>query len=234
MYIAFVHFPLAYERTCVTRQENSTGADGESLLTAWPSHIWWDDKDNTQCIIHVLYAIETSCLYYLNGHYQYRLSYPWPCWDPSIILQGLMSQSPFCGHSAVPEINLRGVGIGQTKKFKSQKHKLTAFSTLCRSVGRFVIWHTFSGRYLPWWIWWENCPFDNHVPLTSSQCTLDGPVYTGMPLECHWLTQCTQGYHWATQRILAGYTGTPLEKNCWHIEAEWRIYASKSNQHRIR
>ena len=44
-----------------------------------------------------------------------------------------------------------------------------------------------------------------------SQCTLDGPVYTGMPLECHWLTQCTLGYHWATQRILAGYTGTPLE-----------------------
>ena len=31
-------------------------------------------------------------------------------------------------------------------------------------------------------------------------------------LECHWLTQCTLGYHWATQQILAGYTGTPLEK----------------------
>ena len=37
------------------------------------------------------------------------------------------------------------------------------------------------------------------------------PVYTGMPLECHWLTQCTVGYYWATQRILAGYTGTPLK-----------------------
>ena len=48
--------------------------------------------------------------------------------------------------------------------------------------------------------------------LTLSQCTLVGPVYTGMPLECHWLTQCTLGYHWATQRILAGYTGTPLKK----------------------
>ena len=24
--------------------------------------------------------------------------------------------------------------------------------------------------------------------LTLSQCTLAGPVYTGMPLECHWLT----------------------------------------------
>ena len=37
-----------------------------------------------------------------------------------------------------------------------------------------------------------------------------------MPLECHWLTQCTLGYHWATQRILAGYTGTPLEKLSWN------------------
>ena len=33
------------------------------------------------------------------------------------------------------------------------------------------------------------------ISLTLSQCTLAGPVYTGMPLECHWLTQCTLGYH---------------------------------------
>ena len=32
--------------------------------------------------------------------------------------------------------------------------------------------------------------------LTLSQCTLAGPVYTGMPLECHWLTQCTLECHW--------------------------------------
>ena len=32
--------------------------------------------------------------------------------------------------------------------------------------------------------------------LTLSQCTLAGPVYTGMSLEYHWLTQCTLGYHW--------------------------------------
>ena len=38
--------------------------------------------------------------------------------------------------------------------------------------------------------------------LTPSQCTVAGPVYTGMPLECHWLIQCTLGYHWATQWIL--------------------------------
>ena len=49
-------------------------------------------------------------------------------------------------------------------------------------------------------------------PLTLSQCTLAGPVYTGMPLECHWLTLCILGYHWATQWILAGYTGIPVEK----------------------
>ena len=61
--------------------------------------------------------------------------------------------------------------------------------------------------------------------LTLSQCTLAGLVYTGMPLECHWLTQCTLGYHWATQRILAVYTGTPLEKLSWNssiLECQWR------------
>ena len=61
--------------------------------------------------------------------------------------------------------------------------------------------------------------------LTLSQCTLAGPVYTGMPLVCHWLTQCTLGYHWTTQRILAGYTETPLEKLNWNsptLEYHWR------------
>ena len=61
--------------------------------------------------------------------------------------------------------------------------------------------------------------------LTLSQCTLAGPVYTGMPLECHWLTQCTLGHHWAIQRILAGYTGTPMEKISWNsptLECHWR------------
>ena len=67
---------------------------------------------------------------------------------------------------------------------------------------------------------------DNRVvtSLTLSQCTLAGPVYTEMPLECHWLTQCTLGYHWVTQRILAGYTGTPLEKLSWNsptLDCHW-------------
>ena len=66
---------------------------------------------------------------------------------------------------------------------------------------------------------------NNVNTLTLSQCTLAGPVYTGMPLECHWLTQCTLGYHWVTQRILARYTGTPLEKLSWNsstLECHWR------------
>ena len=49
-----------------------------------------------------------------------------------------------------------------------------------------------------------------------------------MPLECHWLTQCTLWYHWAAQRILAGYTGTPLEKLSWNsptLECLWRNLA---------
>ena len=44
-------------------------------------------------------------------------------------------------------------------------------------------------------------------------------------LECHWLTKCTLGHHWATQRILAGYTGTPLENLSWNrptLECHWR------------
>ena len=61
--------------------------------------------------------------------------------------------------------------------------------------------------------------------LTLSQCTLAGPVYTGMPLECHWSTQCTLEYHLATQGILAGYNGTPHEKLSWNsptLECHWR------------
>ena len=63
---------------------------------------------------------------------------------------------------------------------------------------------------------------------TLSQCALAGPGYTGIPLECHWLTQCTLEYHWAIQRILAGHTGTPLEKLSWNspppppLECHWR------------
>ena len=66
---------------------------------------------------------------------------------------------------------------------------------------------------------------ENHITLTLSQCILAGPVYTGMPLECHWHSQCTLGYHWATQRILVGYNGTPLEKLSWNsptLECHWR------------
>ena len=40
------------------------------------------------------------------------------------------------------------------------------------------------------------------------------------------LTQCTLGYHWATQWILAAYAGTSLEKLIWNsptLECHWRI-----------
>ena len=71
----------------------------------------------------------------------------------------------------------------------------------------------------------HRCRWGIMYSLTLSQCTLAGPVYTGMPLECHWLTQCTLGYHWATPLILAGYTGTPLEKFSWILPTlgcHWR------------
>ena len=77
---------------------------------------------------------------------------------------------------------------------------------------------------------------------TLSQCTLAGPVYTGIPLKCHWLIQCTLGYDWATQQILQGtlghhwktwlkqpHTRMPLEK-LWllqpTLEHHWRDYNS--------
>ena len=72
------------------------------------------------------------------------------------------------------------------------------------------------------------------VTLTLNQCTLAGPVYTGMPLvdpvytgipleklswnsptlECHWRNLVESAPHWdATGETLtfAAYTGTPLE-----------------------
>ena len=73
--------------------------------------------------------------------------------------------------------------------------------------------------------WFARSKEQSLFTLTLSQCTLAGPVYTGMPLECHWLTQCTLRYHWATQPILVGYTGTPLEKLSWNsptLECHWR------------
>ena len=56
-----VRFPLSDERTWVARQENSIGADGESLLTTQPSHIWWDYKIYTRYLIYAFSAIQPSC-----------------------------------------------------------------------------------------------------------------------------------------------------------------------------
>ena len=89
-----VRFTLSDGRTWVTRQENSIGADSESLLVAQPSHIWWEYKNYTQDIIYALCAIEPSCLHSLKGHYPYNSIYPHPCWDdsnysfPSLIRRG--------------------------------------------------------------------------------------------------------------------------------------------------
>ena len=57
------------------------------------------------------------------------------------------------------------------------------------------------------------------------------PVYTGLS-SVHWnatgmplVDPVYNGIHWATERILAGYTGTPLEKLSWNsptLECHWR------------
>ena len=75
-----VCFPLFDERTWVARQENSIGADGESLLTTQPSHILWDYKIYTRYLIYPFSAIQPSCLHSLNGHYPHCSIYPHPCW----------------------------------------------------------------------------------------------------------------------------------------------------------
>ena len=88
-----------------------------------------------------------------------------------------------------------------------------------------VVWDYHNWFLLNWQGFQQPIQPKIYPPLTLSQCTLDGPVYTGIPLECRRLTQCTLGYHWATQRILSGNTGIPLEKLCWNsptLECHWR------------
>ena len=98
-----VRFALSYERNWGTWQENSIGADSESLLVAQPSHIWWDYKTYTQDIIYALCAFETSCLHTLKGHYPYNSIYPHPCWDDSnYSYASLLGRGTnVCGHSAI-------------------------------------------------------------------------------------------------------------------------------------
>ena len=121
-----VHIPLSVERTWVTSQENSIQADGESLITAQPSHILWDYKNYTQYIIYALCAIEPSTLHSLNGHYMYNSIHPHPCWDdsnysyPSLIRRG----TNVCGHFAIcRKWNSVEWVSDEQKKCKLQKHK---------------------------------------------------------------------------------------------------------------
>ena len=98
-----VRFTLSNERTWVTWQENSIGADSKWLLVARPSHIWWDYKNYTQDIIYALCAIEPACLHSLKDNYPYNSIYPHPCGDdsnysyPSLIRRG----TNVCGHCAI-------------------------------------------------------------------------------------------------------------------------------------
>ena len=89
-----VSFPISDEHTWVTWQENSIGADSESLRTAQPSHIWWYYKNHKQDII---------LNHHVNILYPHNSIYPHPCWDdsnysyPSLIHKG----TNVCGHSAI-------------------------------------------------------------------------------------------------------------------------------------
>ena len=101
-----VRFPLSDERNWVTWQENSIGADSESLLAAQTSHIWWYHKNYTQDIIYALCAIGPPCLHSLKGHIPYNLIYPHPCWDDSnyswpFLINWGTNPTNACGHSAI-------------------------------------------------------------------------------------------------------------------------------------
>ena len=62
---------------------------------------------------------------------------------------------------------------------------------------------------LLWFVWGQiYTEFGYHSDPTLSQCTLAGPVYTGMPL----VDPVYIGIPLATQPLLAWHTGTPLEK----------------------
>ena len=95
--------------------------------------------------------------------------------------------------------------------------KQDAVSTL-RYGWKYYTWTTLADAITQWYYSGNPeliCTIGTHQKTTAlplSQCTIAGPVCTVMPLECHWLTQCTLGYHWVTQHMRAGYTGTPLKK----------------------
>ena len=78
------------------------------------------------------------------------------------------------------------------------------------------------------------------ITLTLSHCKTACPVYTGMTLKCHWLTQCTLEHQWNKNLVetvphwnttgknlfTVPYTETPLEKNssnCPTLACHWRI-----------
>ena len=123
----------------MTWQENSIGADSESLLTAQPSHIWWYYKNHTQYIIYAIYAIGPSCLHSPKGHYPYNSIYPHPCWDesnysyPSLIYRG----TNVCDHSAIYRKLIALEWVSDEQKNVS--------CTTCTRVWCFLMWHSFSG-----------------------------------------------------------------------------------------
>ena len=144
----FVRFSLSDERTWVSSQENSIGADSESLLTAQPSHIWWDYKNYTRDIFYAYCDIEPSCLHSLKCHFPYNPIYPHPCLDdsnysyPSLIRKG----ANVCDHSAIYRKLFAVEWVSdEQNKCKLQKHKLTVIYTTSTRVWCFLMWNSFSG-----------------------------------------------------------------------------------------
>ena len=72
------------------------------------------------------------------------------------------------------------------------------------------------------------CEWLTLFPFQKGGDPFPKPVYT-IWSSLHWNTL---GYHWATQRILAGYTGTPLERLIWNsptlechrVRGFWCVY----------
>ena len=110
------HFTLSDERTCVTRQENSIGADGESSSRHNPAIF----GEMTRIVHNTLFMHFVLFKQHVYILLMAIVSYPCgTCWDNGNYsypnCQGLLSQRPLCGRPAVAEIELRGVSIGRTK-----------------------------------------------------------------------------------------------------------------------
>ena len=93
------------------------------------------------------------------------------------------------------------VWVSDEQKCKLQKYRFIVFSTLCRSVGCFVMWHNFSGRYLAWGIWFSQLCFIAHWSHTAALVALWSILWGGRMTKLHVICSVT----WREQGLCIFY-----------------------------